>query len=423
MDQQTLVNTVNQIKYIGQHRKELLQSDQAHYQVTKLTQLNTILVGAVVADLTDQCAAKTIKKHHRRLESYLNDYWAENLVTFSEDIFYELDAALYDGFSLNEIKEVKSALKKLLVFVQAQKLISDSDYQKWHQQLSRQAKFDPKQIPAATDALLVKYCCALTNLSGLLPCDQAFRIINHQASSLKLTADQFRTFLAEQSGFTQQRQFYVSRADGIPVIVTRDCRELADQLYDAQMLRRYWIPNKATLFKFAQNDYIADERVIGHYRDWLVKNFAMTMDFEVQLAMHLTKQAIRASFSQQPGVMFNNLLAAFDNYGWRFADQAAYEKFARLLMAVHNAVPHPELRGYSPNGVHKRMDQVMLPKLLLNKKHLSKDLEQALRTGEFDPLELVLFVRQSGKFTPATQQTIIDEVMKLNLPTLEIESF
>ena len=107
MTKQELVNTVNQITYIGQHRKQLIRSGQQERQFRKLSRLNKSLINELIDSLSGKYAPKTIQRHQLRLDAYLNEYLAPQLLTVFDDYALKIERVLFGGFTYYEVKGIK----------------------------------------------------------------------------------------------------------------------------------------------------------------------------------------------------------------------------------------------------------------------------------------------------------------------------
>ncbi|WP_311403613.1 hypothetical protein [Limosilactobacillus vaginalis] len=131
--------------------------------------------------------------------------------TIFGDEVVDLELALDAGFSVEELRQTKTALNKFYKFLHSKKLITDALY---HQQLEilkpqfsaaetrQMLREENQRLLAALEAndavfsteideLIENYFGAFANLYGVISCDQAYRIICRQNPQLELPVDDF----------------------------------------------------------------------------------------------------------------------------------------------------------------------------------------------------------------------------------------
>lgn len=129
-DRLRLRNTLQQIQYIAAHRDEIADgpSDNIDRQIQKLQGLNNVVIGDFIAANRDRLGAKTLKRHQQRLTFYFNEFLAYRLLTLLHDAALDLEEPLYHGFSMNEMRQTRTAMKKLYQFLYEQDLIEKKDW-------------------------------------------------------------------------------------------------------------------------------------------------------------------------------------------------------------------------------------------------------------------------------------------------------
>ena len=133
---------------------------------------------------------------------------AYQLSTIYGPLVTDLEEPLAHGATINEMRQVRTALKKFFQYLNEQGVLSDDDLQKDKEELRYQlvdqsmeehniwdnldfaSFFNPPQLTlplfdADTEQVLASYCAACANLYGVISCDQAYRIIMKQNPQLR----------------------------------------------------------------------------------------------------------------------------------------------------------------------------------------------------------------------------------------------
>lgn len=144
IDTLRLQNDVQQLRYIEAHRDQLAVSPKFDQQVDKIQHLNNDLIDAFVEDNKSQLGAKTLRRHRQRLTDFLNEDISFHLSTIFGDEVLDLEEPLYHGWSFNEMRQTRTALKKFYQFLLDQELISMEEWQQVKTTLNEQLQYgDP----------------------------------------------------------------------------------------------------------------------------------------------------------------------------------------------------------------------------------------------------------------------------------------
>lgn len=422
MTKQELVNTVNQIIYIDHHREQLIRSGQRDRQFRKLSRLNKLLIDELIDSLSGKYASKTIKRHQLRLDSYLNEYLAPQLLTVFDDHALKIERVLFGGFTYYEVKGIKAALKKLYQFLFTAGLIDKRVAGKCKKELNQQLKNCNESLPIDCERLLNSYCIAMSRAYGLIPCDQAFRIIVRQNPSRHLTARQFQSFIAKQCGAEHRRAYYIICAEGIPSIVSPLHIQNTNELYESQMMQAYWVPAKKQLLKLSNFQYLPGQAALKKYSECLKNELNIaTSGFEHDYSLAQLIDIFNANFFLSPIEIFDLVIKDLEHNGRPFRNQASRERFITALTELSYDIPQQVMRGYDMRAFQAPNEKLSIIALMDGKAKIDREVKRALEKGTIDPNELVSYLHETDDLDVITKQAMIDQINALELPSLDDE--
>lgn len=422
MTKQELVNTVNQITYIGQHRKQLIRSGQQERQFRKLSRLNKSLINELIDSLSGKYAPKTIQRHQLRLDAYLNEYLAPQLLTVFDDYALKIERVLFGGFTYYEVKGIKTALKKLYQFLFTAGLIDKQVESKCKKEINQQLKNCNESLSVDCERLLNSYCIAMSRAYGLIPCDQAFRIIVRQNPSRHLTARQFQSFIAKQCGAGYRRAYYIICAEGIPVIASPLHIQNTDELYESQMMQAYRVPAKKQLLKLSNFKYLPGQAALEKYSECLKNELNIaTSGLEHDYSLFQMINIFNANFFLSPIEIFDLAIKDLENNGRHFRNQASRERFITVLTEVSYNIPQQVMRGYDMRAFQAPAVKLSILALMEGKTKIDREVTRALEKGTIDPNELVSYLHETDDLDVITKQAMIDQINALGLPSLDDE--
>src|SRR5699024_1165923 len=160
----------------------------------RIGELNQVLINAFVAANPAGLSAKTLHRHQSRLEFFLNSVVAYQLGTIYGPLVTDLEEPLAHGATLNEMRQVRTALEKFFQYLDEQGVLRDDDLQEDKEEPRYQlvdlsmeehtiwdnlafASFcNPPQLTLAlfdvdTEQVLASYCAACATLYRVISCD------------------------------------------------------------------------------------------------------------------------------------------------------------------------------------------------------------------------------------------------------------
>lgn len=436
----SLQNTINQIKYIQNHQEDFYELEDAQYerQLTKLMALNDRLIKAFVADIADQYTEKTVNKHLQSLESFLNDYLADDLETIFGEGVLDLQSPLDSGFTVVDMRRIKTALKKFYKYLVDQRLITGEMYdrvirilkpqlsakqirqmlQKENEHLRTIVDQSQAIFSEQVDAIIKDYFAAFANLYGMISCDQAYRIICRQNPGLSLPSDKFINLIERMEFASAGKDFMIDNSQVQPQIIHPSLRQHPEKLQwlsDQVTGLPFAIPKKSTMLRYAEMGYgepsPAKRALAAFYRETL----GIPQD-KVEEYLKRTTNIIRTWTDDNLSKAFNevNEVLLGDEYGC--PDRATLETFIQKLIEFQNNTSRWALRGYSPSQSRMQVDAF---ELLAGQKALSKRLIKLIKSAQVDPMEIILYLITSDEIDDATAERIQQQLVGLDIPSLD----
>lgn len=440
-NQLKLQNVINQVHYIEEHRNSISDPNKIDQQVSKLQRLNQQLIDEFTKEIAEKYTEKTVKKHEQNLKFFLNEYLAYHLETIFGDEITDLEYPMNKGFSFNEMKETKTALKKFFTFLHDQQLLNNSDFEvpmeAWNEQLTaKKARsilqdmwtdddydlgsldFEQPEVifDQDTDELLLKYFRAFANLYGLISCDQAYRIICLQNPQLSLDVEHFIDFIG-MVGDKMDEEVEIDFMHGDPQIVAPDIMDESDSiehLMGQQFGKPYRVLSKKSLLKYADNDYfetgIATTAVINFYRQQL----GVPQDLLKELVIG-TNLIFRPLLNSQPAQAIGMVNARLAEIGYLPTDQQELKKFTQVLIDFYNNCPQWSNRGWTPKQIG---NQPNVQSLLLGQTSLPPKLQKLVEKAKVDPMDILIWVNEHDDFSKITKTKMTKQILDLSIPSL-----
>lgn len=98
------------------------------------------------------------------------------------------------------------------------------------------------------------------------------------------------------------------------------------------------------------------------------------------------------------------------------ADQRELEKFIQVLINFYNNCSQWSNRGWSPSQM---MNHPNVQTLLAGQKSLPQELKKLIENAQIDPLDVLTWVNVSDVFSKVATIKITEQVLKLDIPTLD----
>lgn len=399
--------------------------------------LNQKLIDAFVESIAGKYTEKTVKKHQRNLTFFLNEYLAYHLETLFGEEILDLESPISKGFTTNEMRETKTALKKFYRFLTDQQLISKGlnsrvteslkpqlGSARMSASLRREIEYLQDQLDDSqpvfdeeTDALIKDYFTAFANLYGMISCDQAYRIICRQNPGLKLPANKFIELIERLSFKTDETGFVIDQF-AQPRIVHSELMndpEKLDWLDEQTLGMTFAIPKKTSLLKYAEEGYVEPSSFRTALRNFY-QNTLGVPQAKLEKYLKATVKIIRTWTKDKISEVFNEINEMLLSDGYGCSDRDALERFIQLIIAFYNNMPRWALRGFTPA---QGLMQPNAFELLDGQKTLNKRLIKLLKSAQVDPLELIFFLLANEDLDQKTADRLQQQIVDLDIPSLD----
>lgn len=434
----SLHNIIRQLIYFTSHRDQPLHDTNFDRQLSKLQQLNEALISAFIQSEKDQLSQRTLNRHQDRLTLFLNEYLAYQMETIFSDNAYDLEAPLSKGFSLNEMKQTRTAMKKLNQFLFDQGQITRKQLEFVKDVMNSQLKTDNEasifsqlgiinptnvttpSMPSNKVASLVKtYCKAAVNLYGLITCDQLFRIIVKQNPTIQIEPSQLLFW------FDQQRQnqsfdddFLIFDESSGPVIVQPEIyrQGLQWDLLNEQFGKPFYLPGKEQFLKYQEPSYFEETTETKKYRKFISQQMGVPKSKEDYLISQIRK-VFNERFDQKMGKNIQYLNDHMFKQGYTCKDESVAQKWIDLFMRLYQHMRLFVNRGMTPT---EELSEIPIDAELENKHKLTSVIIKRLLSAKLDPEEVVMTVSSLNRLSERQQQKIVDQIFGLGLPSLDI---
>lgn len=199
--------------------------------------------------------------------------------------------------------------------------------------------------------LVIKYCVACTNLYGIVPYAKVVEIFNEQNAEKTCNEE----ILADYSNLGLREVFFELQGEYL-VHEAIDGEEEFNTLLDEQSNKPYFIPEKETLLKYAEDDYFDRNTAYINLKDYIVKNIMENEEEAEELCSDLQ---LACCFGEGPADALNQFLAReieFKN------EQQVYE-VGELLSQLNNTTRMWDNRGYTPEELKELGIEIETPEM------------------------------------------------------------
>jgi hypothetical protein len=429
-----LQNAIQQLRYISDHREELLASRQVDGQVEKVQQQNNTLIAAFIDANRDKLSAKTLRRHQSCLDFFLNAYLGETLATIFSAEALDLEEPQYHGCSFSEMSQTKTALKKFYKYLDDQQLISTDEWSEIKEVLNEQLKDgdptidmgslrnmfsyvnnDHGKMSRDTENLLKTYGTACANLYGLISCDQLYRIMAQQNPAADLDPDQLIDWF---EGHQDKRRdgFVVNNVMGVPSIVHPAVysQKTQEDLLSYQLGMTYYLPDKDELLKYQNAEYFADTRRLKNYQIALHKYARVPQDKLGQWADAAWQRQNKFFLKKQTDFLhdLNKKMAA---EGYICQNQVGLQKWLASLIDLLNNNRLWINRGHTPNEAHQLGSVIVT---LRKTKRLTSKMIKNIKAARLDPIDIEISLGYLDNLTEKEKERINDQL--IDLPILSL---
>ncbi|MFC2684648.1 MAG: DUF6933 domain-containing protein [Limosilactobacillus oris] len=432
-----LQNVANQLRYLEDHRSKIKEEDYDK-TVARISELNQVLIKAFVAANPAELSAKTLHRHQSRLEFFLNSVVAYQLGTIYGPLVTDLEEPLAHGATINEMRQVRTALKKFFQYLNEQGVLSNDDLQKDKEELRYQlvdqsmeehniwdnldfaSFFNPPQLTlplfdADTEQVLASYCAACANLYGVISCDQAYRIIMKQNPQLPVGPHRLADWFEAHRG-DQATSFTIDEIGGDgsiihPAIYRQD---LQQRLLTDQLGLPFYLPNKEQLLKYRFSAYQEDGLAVRKYQQSLVEDVHVPREETLKWTAR-----VRRLFNDQFNRSFTDNQADLEREmaaeGYTWDSPTARQRWHAALAALL-----PDLRLFVNRGLTlpEREQRLAVIEEVKRHKGLTPAVVAEIKAARFDPLDIIIGTTFLDGLTEEEKTAIVDQLSALDIPTL-----
>lgn len=432
-----LQNVTNQLRYLEDHRSKIKEEDYEK-TVARISELNQLLIKAFIAANPDDLSAKTLRRHQNRLEFFLNSIVAYQLGTIYGPLATDLEEPLAHGASVSEMRQVRTALKKFLQYLNKQGVLSDDELRKDKEELRYQLMdrsmeehsiwdnldfasfFNPPQLTlplfdADTEQLLANYCAACANLYGVISCDQTYRIIMKQNPQLPVGPHRLADWFEAHRG-DQATSFIIDEVGGdISVIYPAIYRQkLQQELLTDQLGLPFYLPNKEQLLKYRFSYYQEDVLAVQKYQQSLVKNVHVPRGEALKWTARVRRlfnDQFNRSFADNRADLEREMAA--EGYTWESpADRQRWRAALADLLPVLRLFVNRSLT------MSEREQRLAVIDEVKRHKGLTPAVVAEIKAARFDPLDIIIGTTFLDELTEDEKTAIVDQLSALDIPTL-----
>jgi hypothetical protein len=236
-------------------------------------------------------------------------------------------------------------------------------------------------LPKETMQLVRDYFAAAARLYGVLPLRKLLEIYNSQNPAISQ-----EDFLAVAEVIRHEKNYYAILgqenrlrhvAPSRPMdreVVMEFCYVLDGNVYDEliaqQQGKRYYIPEKQELLRYADDTYYEATPEQEAMRRYLRSKVKRDKAEEILLE-------IQDNFSNDCGMQM--VEERLDALGLRFDSEADVERFSDLAFKLSNATRRASLRGLTPNEAARSRSAVLMPNMG------GRTQAKAVKVGRNDP--------------------------------------
>lgn len=199
--------------------------------------------------------------------------------------------------------------------------------------------------------LVIKYCVACSNLYGIVPYAKVVEIFNEQneekTCNEELLADYHNLGLREVF-FELQGEYLVHEAI--------DGEDEFNSLLDQQSDKPYFVPDKETLLKYAEDDYFEKNAAYQKLKEYITANIIENEEDAEDLCSDLQ---LACCFGEGPADALNQFLSREIEFS---SEDQVYE-IGQLLSELNNTTRMWDNRGYTPVELKDLGIEVETPKM------------------------------------------------------------
>lgn len=210
-----------------------------------------------------------------------------------------------------------------------------------------------------TFRMLRKYFCAMANLYGIIPLDEAFAIIHAQSPRL-VTKEEFLAFA--KVARHECENYYVLRPEEVEgreadgergpddslgqEIIVRDVIDgdlaIYEELKKDQAGKPWYVPKKADLLAYGDAQYYEETPASDALVQFLIQGLALPLADAQKVFYEILLHVRSGDVNQQA------LLQRLSRLGLRFSKRGDMMQFMELCAAFHNNSRMQANRGYTP---------------------------------------------------------------------------
>ncbi len=276
-----------------------------------------------------------------------------------------------------------------------------------------------REIPLTDNAFrtLRKYFIAMSDLYGIIPVGEAWKIISAQCPKL-VNEEKFRAFVQvarhESEGYCilRQDEVYMDAKDNDLMeweiidflLVLGKEGEQEDRYVQVKALQQgkpYYIPDKQTFLCYDPDDIQPNERQWDAMFTFLKSTNRKASEEETGF---LTVDL--AELAREDDVDFSEAIEVLHDSGWAFTTTKQADRFIALFSDIHN---HSRLqcnRGFTPNEMSALMHRDQTPTQIT----LGPNIRKMIAEGTADPLEMMEGIKELDLPSEELRQNMLREI-------------
>ncbi len=228
------------------------------------------------------------------------------------------------------------------------------------------------KLDSTTEALLLQYFDAFSNLYGIISMKRALRIITQQNPALELSTEDFTAFI---NSIDFDRVYYIIVYDSEiyedkpaeetdplkKFLIANHLYSVDDDAYDemkeTQSGLRFHIPERDELLRYAEELYIERTEAFQHMAAFLKKEFhfddAMTYGILEEWHIIMTGNTREDSDIECLEFVLNRMALISHGKFRDFKNQQQADRFIHAFSDLYNHTRLPMYRGHTPKEVNK----------------------------------------------------------------------
>jgi len=274
-----------------------------------------------------------------------------------------------------------------------------------------------REIPLTENAFrrLRKYFSAMSDLYGIIPVGEAWKIISGQCPKL-VDEEKFRAFVEvarhEREGYCILRDDEVyldgKRNDlmeweiiDLLLLIPEEDKDQYAQVKELQQGKPYYVPDKETFLYYDPDDLTSCERQWDAMFAFLKSvNRRADEDDAGFLTLHL------AELAREGDLDYSEAMDMLDDWGWELTTNRQMERFVALFSDMHN---HSRLqcnRGFTPSELVAIMPRDKMPTAV----KMGANMRKMIADGTIDPVEMMEGIKGLDLPSEELRQNMLKEI-------------